>query len=840
MAFGSSSDNNIEIKVVVDADGTIKVLDTLGDEVARVQDAAEKADGGFSKFQAGLVTLNSALDLASRGFGILKSVSGTAIDALSRGSDVADVEAAFTRLSTKAGILSDTFINQLQESTAGTVSKFDLMRTANDKLNAGLKPDQIIAMSDAARVFADESGADFNTVLQEIESSVVRGNDKFLKSKGIIVDNNKAYEDFAKSVGLTADQLNEVGKAEALREATLEALRKKLVETGKAQVDVGDSIKAVGATFTNAFDEISKSLAGDAGITKLLADFANGLTIIIPGAVKVATSAINGLIKVIDTVASAAGKIAEIGRGTSFAAAKIGSPEAFENFDKTAKGIKNIGDSADAIRQNLKKADDGFNDFIDTLRKDETPKVTENTKKYIDTTKIAVTEKKKDQTEFERLSAQAAKYGITLTQVNGKIIELGNSGKILKDLPKDFSFGSPDAGGLGLDFSQAIANSVLDGLQTAFQALASGQFTKETAGDIGSGLGQAIGGTLGTSLGAAFGPIGAAAGGVLGDKLGEGVYSAIDHVFGGGKDPGNKARKAADRFFADLFEPGQLSVIIDGQLQQLKDLTFGDGSFFASGQFGAVFDSISQSARESFQGVGAAFEQLLGTGEEVAGQLAAVFANNLGGSLNNLQLLVQASGKSFQEMEGLVVQAFEQGKISALDAQVALSGIQQIAQKGIPDAIGGVSIAFANLEAAGVKGGLASKDALQDLASEAKELHKQTLPELQAALLNTAGADQEAINKLFNSLNTYGVTTLDQLENLSSQTAIAILANLQAQNFPFAEQIEQLDDIKNKIDEIPDNIRRNLTFDVRVNASGEDRSLISKGQVTVPGGPGLG
>ena len=199
----------------------------------------------------------------------------------------------------------------------------------------------------------------------------------------------------------------------------------------------------------------------------------------------------------------------------------------------------------------------------------------------------------------------------------------------------------------------------------------------------------------------------------------------VESIFGG-EDAGTTARKAADKFFADAFDANRLQVIIDGQLKEISDLVFkGDSLFggevdFTDGTFSNFLASLPGEAQAAFNGVGLAFEDLLGIGQDVGGQLAAVFANNVGGSLNNLQLLVQSTGKSFEELRGFVVEAFLDGKISALEAQTALNGLAQVAQKGIPDAIGATVQAFDNLKAAGVKGGRALIDALQDIGFEAK------------------------------------------------------------------------------------------------------------------------
>lgn len=899
MAFGSASENNIEIRVIVDAQGTTKVLNSVGEEIAKVEKATDSASNRFATFSNVMTGLNQGAELASKAFNFLSTNAESAIQVLEKGSAVDDVASAFARLSDQAGKSADIFQNQLAEATAGTITNFDLQKRAIESVRAGAKPDEFIELTKAARALAEQTGGNLTEELDQLQQAFATGQTRILQNKLGILDLDAATKAYADSVGVQRAELSKEAEIQVARNLILEASRKKTEEVGSISADVGDQISILKTSIENAANETFRAIANNEDLNATLgllstaikkvdiAQFAKEIAALvgvfaklaseaIPLATKALTNFIRG-IKVLQVLPAFNGDIeaarAFVDAGEAMKEASKQSialskslKQANEitqisdaTFNSFAGGIKVTHKDVDVLRERLdqlsktsgltadgqKRLDqalDGARSQLDSLDK-LLPPVVATTIKFAKATEESAAKSKVQTTEFERLSQEARGYGITLAQVNGEIIELSKNAKVSSD-DIDQLF-APDGNQTSANFTQSIFDAVSNSIQSLVGAISNGGITKDVVGGIGQSFGSILGGKgfedlFEDTLGDYAGPLGQFAGGLIGESLGKGLFSAVGHVFGGGRDPGNQARKSADRFFADLFDPGQLSVIINGQLQRISDLTFGEGSFFASGEFSDAFEALDDSAKTAFQGVGAAFEQLLGTGEEVAGQLAAVFTNNLGGSLNNLQLLVQASGKSFQELEGYVVTAFEQGKLSALEAQVALQGIQQVAEKGIPEAFGGVEIAFENLEAAGVKGGLASKDALQDLASEAKELGKKTLPELQEALLSKAGADEEAISKLFNALGTYGVTTLDQLENLSSQTAIAILANLQSQNFPFSEQIEKLDEIKNKIDEIPENIRRNITFDVKVNASSEDRSLLNRSQISLPSGPGLG
>jgi hypothetical protein len=381
--------------------------------------------------------------------------------------------------------------------------------------------------------------------------------------------------------------------------------------------------------------------------------------------------------------------------------------------------------------------------------------------------------------------------------------------------------------------------------------------------DIGASLGQSLGGAFGEGLG---GPLGSAIGSSLGqaligevekalkgDKgaLGNLVKGALalptgglsllipDSVFGGDSE-GTKIRKQVDKFFGDAFEHNHLEAIINGQLKQITDLDFGGGNFgsVTSGFFDA-FNQLPAIAQGAFSGIATGFSQLLGQGTDFASSLAAVFTNNLGGSLNNLQLLVEASGKSFDDLKKSVVDAFLDGKLSALEAQTALQGIQNISEKGIPGAIGDVVGAFNNLEAAGIKGGRASTDAIRDIADEAKELHIKTLPQLIDYMVKTGKLDAAAVGQVFDALKSQGIDSIDKISAATDEQLIPILAQLQAQKFPFKEAADDALALADSINKIPSN--KSVAIDVKLNIAPQDRDTIDKissGNFSGTPGPG--
>ena len=193
--------------------------------------------------------------------------------------------------------------------------------------------------------------------------------------------------------------------------------------------------------------------------------------------------------------------------------------------------------------------------------------------------------------------------------------------------------------------------------------------------------------------------------------------------------------------------------------------------------------------------------------------------------------MVEATGKSFDDLKAQVREAFLDGKLSALETQTAFNGIARAAQKGIPDALGALDTAFENLKAAGVKGGRALIDALQDIGYEAKELGFTTLPQAQQRLAETGKFSADEIRQVFDTLATQGIDTIDELTSATQDQLIAVLSDLQANDFGFAKAVESAQELIDQVNKIPDRLEKTLVFNLKTNADAATRQAQRDGYI---------
>ena len=227
---------------------------------------------------------------------------------------------------------------------------------------------------------------------------------------------------------------------------------------------------------------------------------------------------------------------------------------------------------------------------------------------------------------------------------------------------------------------------------------------------------------------------------------------------------------------------------------------------------------------EGFIGVGRAFADILQEIEIAGEQVGAILANNVGGSLNNLQLLLQATGVSLEQLKGAINEAFLAGTISAEEFLQSQRGIENVFKQGIPDGVGLVNQAFKNLVEGGIASGRIALDALGDLAVEAIEKGLPSLEALQESLI-AAGFDVDDVTNLFDELGKQGIKSLEDLKNIGLDQTAAVIAGLEDLGFAFVDPIEKAEDLKETLDSIIDK-SVDITFNFRSNFDANTQEAI--------------
>lgn len=272
-----ADDNKIEIQIVLD-DGSIKK------GFANIQKQAEQTgkelESSFSSSFSGIAAAAPPFAVAIAAILITVKALKAALDFSTEGEKINNLNDQFKLLADREGLASDTLISGLEKSAKGLIDTEDLLQTANGAIailgnSAGKLPEILDLATKSAAVFGGTSKEAFDNLVYAIET----GNQRALKNAGIVLDTEKVYRDFAKTIGLTSNELTLAQKQSALLNATLE-------KGGEVFKGVSNEISPVQNSFTRlkvAINEVGDSLAKSFNATfgETIANFNNGLTKII-------------------------------------------------------------------------------------------------------------------------------------------------------------------------------------------------------------------------------------------------------------------------------------------------------------------------------------------------------------------------------------------------------------------------------------------------------------------------------------------------------------------------------------------------------------------------------
>ena len=184
-------------------------------------------------------------------------------------SKLTAVEGGFRNLEKGIKGTGDT-LKKLQKATDGTVDSIDLMKQANNAMLLGVfeSNDQMAEAFDVAQRLGAALGQDTLFGVESLVTGMGRQSKLMLDNLGIMVDVEKANEEYAKTLGKTSSELNDQEKKTAFNTATMKEA-KKLVETlGEENLTTRDRMNMLKASATNTAGVIGKALtpAFDAGL----------------------------------------------------------------------------------------------------------------------------------------------------------------------------------------------------------------------------------------------------------------------------------------------------------------------------------------------------------------------------------------------------------------------------------------------------------------------------------------------------------------------------------------------------------------------------------------------
>ena len=250
----------IVISALNKASGEINKVKT---EIKGVGDTGKIAEGGVKGFGA---SLSSVIGTAAMVAGAIAGVSVAikeVIEAAKEGAAFQRMEEASASLARSLDADMSDIMDALREASLGMVSDFDLMQAASRAMMLGVSADseQLAQLMEVAALRGRAMGISTTQAFNDIVTGIGRASPMILDNLGIVVDAEGKYQDYAESVGKTAEELTKAEKTQALLNGVLESSKGLLEETGGLTIDNAGKWEQMSAAQKNYFDLVKSDIA---------------------------------------------------------------------------------------------------------------------------------------------------------------------------------------------------------------------------------------------------------------------------------------------------------------------------------------------------------------------------------------------------------------------------------------------------------------------------------------------------------------------------------------------------------------------------------------------------
>jgi hypothetical protein len=271
--------DELQLKIVLDDGQVVKgflniekaATKTAKNTTEAFTDGQKEISEGFSKLipaqarEAGskiFEALNSPIGritgaIALAGFAVKK-----AFDFTLEGEKLLKIEKQFDALANTFGVAGETLKTNFVGSLGGLVDDSDAVQALNKAfVTLGDKVTQLPQVMEIARKATNLFGGDVTQNFETINQAIATGATRQLRGLGIIIDSDKAYEKYAKSIGTTKDALTEAGRQQAILNEVIEKGATRFKNVSAESGGATDAFQRLKVSTQNLFEDITKVIA---------------------------------------------------------------------------------------------------------------------------------------------------------------------------------------------------------------------------------------------------------------------------------------------------------------------------------------------------------------------------------------------------------------------------------------------------------------------------------------------------------------------------------------------------------------------------------------------------
>lgn len=234
----------LNVKITLDTGEVKSGLVAIEKQAKEVSESSgSDLKGGFDRAAIGVIGINQALELADKAMNAVLNTGRKLFEQVLKGEEESAIVKRFEILANGAGQIPQSLVLGIKSAIDGTVDMEDALRLASEAVvRLGQNSDKIPQIFEIAKKSALVFGGTTEEAFTKISTAIASGQLRSLKSIGIIIDAKKAQDEYAKSIGTTADVLTE-------EQRSLAAFNEIIAKSGDRLKDVKGSLTPVAEEF---------------------------------------------------------------------------------------------------------------------------------------------------------------------------------------------------------------------------------------------------------------------------------------------------------------------------------------------------------------------------------------------------------------------------------------------------------------------------------------------------------------------------------------------------------------------------------------------------------------
>jgi hypothetical protein len=409
----------VAIELYVDDQGTLRMKEFSADSQSEFKKVEAAGSGAAEKLKASWASVKSAWVEITASIMALRETWNL----MNEAAKAEDQKRSFASLAASYGANSDQIIGDLKRVSGGTIDTMTLVKNAGTAMMMGIAPDNVVQLLEVARATTKMTGQTTVKAFEDISLAVGRQSKMILDNLGIILDVDKANEEYAASLHKTSAQLTDTERKQAFMNATLKAGHDLMAKLGPQADTNSDKLERLTATFNDI------KLAVGGGLIRAFNFLEGTFEAVAAGALAVS----GGIFKIIEGAASLTDKLHmtsgaavewKINAEAAFGAAEdlaMKSDKAFKDMRGSnagmIQGMQAYKNSIDEATKSLEEQEKARKKIVDQFNKEAEEKAQAETEMYEEAGFGAEQYFSNEATELVKKAARWQKAGADVYQV---------------------------------------------------------------------------------------------------------------------------------------------------------------------------------------------------------------------------------------------------------------------------------------------------------------------------------------------------------------------------------------------------------------------------------------